>query len=145
MPRTAPLIAAALAALLAAPALGGNERVFAPAPDGTISFNMPSGNAGCSFVPAGGTPVYRTANGQAELHCTRVEPDYLVVVLADHGGGHDAFAPGEVPGLPMAPILPYGSFWQGGPFTCLSARSGLICINGSGAGVRMARAGVVTW
>jgi len=145
MPRNLLVIATALAALLAAPALAGNERVFASAPDGTISFNMPSGNVGCTFIPAGGTPVYRTATGQQELHCTRVEPEYLVVILAHQSGGHDAFAPGEVPGLPIAPVLPYGSFWQGGPFTCLSARSGLVCINGSGAGVRMARAGVVTW
>lgn len=144
MPRLSPtLVAAAL--LAATPALAGNERAFPAAPDGTISFVMPSGNVGCTFVPAGGTPVYRTATGQEELHCTRVEPTYRVVILEHHLGGHRAFAPGEVPGLGLAPVLPYGSFWQAGAFTCLSARNGLTCINGSGAGLRMARAEVVTW
>jgi len=141
-PALLPLIAAAL---LAAPALADNEARFAPAPDGTISFNLPSGNIGCTFIPAGGTAVYRTANGREELHCTRVAPQYVVVVMADHRGGHRAMASGEVPGLPLAPLLPYGRFWQGGPFTCLSALAGLMCTNGSGAGLRMSRAGVVTW
>ena len=134
-----------LACLAAAPALAGNEIVFPPAADGTISFVMPSGNVGCTFVPAGGTAVYQTATGQEELHCTRVEPTYLVVILEHHLGGHQAQAPGEVPGLGPAPVLPYGMFWQAGAFTCLSARSGLVCTNGSGAGLRMARAGVETW
>lgn len=122
-----------------------NEAFFAPAADGTISFVMPSGNVGCTFVPAGGTPVYQTATGMEELHCTRIEPTYRVVILEHHLGGHTAFAPGEVPGLPMAPELPYGQFWQGGAFTCLSARSGLVCTNGSGAGLRMARAEIEVW
>lgn len=137
----------ALLVLLAAasPALAQNQIHIPASPDGTISFTLPSGNLGCTYVPPGGTPVYATATGGAELHCTRVEPSYRVVVMDGHQGGHRAFAPGEVPGLPMAPVLPYGSFWQAGPFTCLSARAGLMCINGAGAGLRMARAEVVTW
>lgn len=140
------MIRALLALLVAAgPALAQNERHFPAAPDGTISFNLPSGNLGCTYIPPGGTPVYATATGGAELHCTRVEPSYRVVVMDGHLGGHRAFAPGEVPGLPIAGVLPYGAFWQRGPFTCLSARAGLICTNGSGAGLRMARAEVATW
>lgn len=137
------LLAAAL--FVANPALAQNERHFPTDPDGTISFNLPSGNLGCTYVPAGGTPVYRTATGGAELHCTRMEPSYRVVVMDGQRGGHGAFAPGEVPGLPHAGVLPYGAFWQAGPFTCLSARAGLICTNGTGAGLRMARGEIVTW
>ena len=141
------LLLALLAALTAAPtaALPGNGAVFPPAPDGTISFNLPSGNIGCTFIPAGGTPVYRTANGREELQCSRVAPRYLVVVMEDHLGGHQPLESGEVPGLPAAPVLPYGRFWQAGACTCLAARAGLVCTNGSGAGLRMARAEVVTW
>ena len=44
-----------------------------------------------------------------------------------------------------APALPYGRFWQAGPFTCLSARSGLTCANATGNGLRMAHRGGETW
>jgi len=138
----------ALIALLlsAAPALaGGNERVFPAAPDGTISFGMPSGNVGCHYIPAGGTSVYDTATGDEELHCIRLQPQTLVVILDQHLGGSQPILSGEVPELPGGPVLPYGSFWQAGAFTCLSARNGLVCTNASGAGLRMSRAEVVTW
>ncbi len=134
-----------IATLAAAPAQASNEVWIAPAPDGTISFNLPSGNVGYTYIPAGGTAGYHTATGDAELHCTRVEPAYVVVVLEAHLGAPQPITSGEVPGLPMAPVLAYGRFWQAGPFTCLAARSGLVCTNASGAGLRMARAGVVTW
>lgn len=144
MPRPALLIAAL--ALLAAPALAGtNERVFPANTDGTIDFNMPSGNVGCRFIPASGTAVYHTATGQEELHCIRLEPTTTVVILEHHLGGHQPIASTEAPELPMAPVLPYGMFWQAGAFTCLSARSGLVCTNGSGAGLRMSRSAVDVW
>lgn len=132
-------------ALAAGPALADNERAFAPNPDGTISFTMPSGNVGCTYIPASGTAVYRTMTGRAELHCTIVEPVYTNVVLDAQLGAPPAITGGEAPGLPIAGTLPYGAFWQTGPFTCLSARSGLTCTNAEGYGLGMARAGVVTW
>lgn len=137
-------LAIALAAF-AAPALAGTEVAFNPAPDGTISFVMPSGNVGCTFIPPGGTPVYATATGAEELHCTRVEPDYRVVILQPNAGGHRPLVPGEVPGLNPGPVFPYGSFWRAGAFTCLSARSGLTCINASGAGLRLSRQDTAVW
>ena len=70
-----------------ASAAADNERIFPADTDGTITFTMPSGNVGCTYVPAGGTPVYDTATGDAELHCTRVEPRYLVVILMPDWGG----------------------------------------------------------
>ncbi len=143
MPRLARLTALAL--LAATPALAQNEAGFAPAPDGTVSFNMPSGNVGCTYVPPGGTPTYATATGGAELHCTIVEPDYRVVILQPTGPAPAPFATGEVGGLPMAGSLPYGRFWQAGPFTCLSARSGLVCTNATGHGLRLARRARETW
>lgn len=141
-----PLLPAAVALLCAVgPALADNERVFPAAPDGTIGFRMPSGNVGCHFIPAGGTAVYHTATGQEELHCIRLEPQTLVVILEHHLGGQEPILSTEVPELPDGPVLPYGHFWQQGPFTCLSSRNGLTCTNSSGAGLRMSRAEVVSW
>lgn len=140
-----PALPLALIAVLSRPALANNEMVLPPMPDGTVAFVMPSGNVGCTYIPAGGTAVYATLTGREELHCTRVEPTYRVVVMEQHRGGHRPMAPGEVPGLSAAPVLPYGTFWQTGAFTCLSAQSGLVCTNGSGAGLRMSRSEVVTW
>ena len=144
MPRLA-LTCLVAATLAAAPALAGNESFFPANPDGTVSFNMPSGNVGCTFIPAGGTAVYYTATGQEELICARIEPQYLVVILEYHLGGQRPILSGEVPELPQGPGLDYGRFWQMGAFTCLAARSGLTCTNSSGAGLRMSRAEVVTW
>ena len=56
--------------MLAAPALAVESE---PNDQGFTEFNMPSGNIGC-FVPAGGTDVYKTSDGGAELSCDRVEP-----------------------------------------------------------------------
>ena len=132
-------------ALATAPALADNAAWLPPAPDGTVSFTMPSGNVGCTFVPPGGTAVYATATGGAELHCTIEQPEYRVVILQPTGPAPAPQATAEVGGLPLAPGLPYGRFWQAGPFTCLSARSGLMCTNATGNGLRMARRGVETW
>jgi len=137
---------ALICALLAATgALASNETIFAPDHDGTVSFNLPSLNIGCTYIPAEGTVVYRTRAGTAELHCTRVEPEYLVVILEAEAANPRPIRAGEAPGLPMAAVLDYGRFFQEGPFTCLSARAGLVCTNATGAGLRMARREVVTW
>lgn len=144
MPRPALLMTAL--ALLASPALAGsNEWVFPANPDGTIDFIMPSGNVGCRYIPAGGTSVYHTANGHEELHCIRLEPTTTVVILQHVNGGHQPIASSEVPELPMASVLPYGAFWQAGAFVCVAAQSGLMCVNGTGAGMQMSRSAVDVW
>lgn len=75
--------AASLAFLmLAAPALAVE---FEPNDQGFTEFNMPSGNIGCFYVPAGGTDVYKTSDGGAELSCDRVEPSYVRVMMGDSG------------------------------------------------------------
>lgn len=146
MPRTTPPALGLLMLLLATgPALADNEAYIPAAPDGTAAFNMPSGNVGCTYIPPGGTATYATATGGAELHCTIMEPDYRVVILQPTGPAPGPYATGEVGGLPVAQALPYGRFWQAGPFSCLSARSGLTCINADGHGLRMARRGIETW
>ena len=71
-------------AMLAAPALAVE---FEPNDQGFTEFNMPSGNIGCFYVPAGGTDVYKTSDGGAELSCDRVEPSYVRVMLGSFGQG----------------------------------------------------------
>ena len=61
---------------MAAPALAVE---FEPNDQGFTEFNMPSGNIGCFYTPEGGTDVYKTSDGGAELSCDRVEPSYVRV------------------------------------------------------------------
>ncbi len=68
--------------MLAAPALAVE---FEPNDQGFTEFTMPSGNMGCIYVPAGGTDVYKTSDGGAELSCDRVEPSYVRVMLGSSG------------------------------------------------------------
>lgn len=65
-------ILALLGALAAAPAAAGQQDF--PAEGGLIAFATPSGNIGCTYVPAGGTDVYEPKDGGPELQCDRVEP-----------------------------------------------------------------------
>ena len=66
--------------MLAAPALAVE---FESNDQGFTEFNMPSGNIGCFYVPAGGTDVYKTSDGGAELSCDRVAPSYVRVMLGE--------------------------------------------------------------
>lgn len=68
--------------MMAAPALAVE---FEPNDQGFTEFNMPSGNIGYFYVPAGGTDVYKTSDGGAELSCDRVEPSYVRVQLGASG------------------------------------------------------------
>ena len=99
---------------------------FAAGANGQISFVMPSQNIGCTYTPAGGTPVYNPFDGGPELSCDRIEPQYVRVVLTpksmrrfDNVGDRDCCAADNV--------LGYGSRWLLGPFTCDSSTTGLIC------------------
>ena len=108
---------------------------------GQTSFVMPSQNIGCTYTPAGGTPLYKPFDGGPELSCDRIDPTYVRVVLTpsslrrfdlvdDQGccGVENVFA--------------YGSRWSAGPFTCESATSGLTCMRGDGRGFVISRATV---
>src|SRR3954471_15793792 len=94
---------------------------------GQVEFNTPSGNIGCVYTPAGGTPVYETVDGGAELYCDRVQPEYVRAFI---GGNGQATVFGDV-GEPSccgdAQQLKYGMVAQVGPFQCLSERRGLTC------------------
>jgi hypothetical protein len=106
---------------------------------GQIEFAMPSQNIGCTYTPAGGTTVYHTADGGAELQCDRVEPTYLRVILSSTGQARLIKNVGDASCCGASNVLRYGQSWSGGPFTCRSAAAGLTCQRGS-SGFSLSRA-----
>ena len=112
---------------------------FAADAKGQISFVTPSRNIGCTFTPEGGTRVYKPFDGGPELSCDRKEPQYvrLVVTPKSVRRFNDV---GDQDGLSEDNILPYGSRWSRGPFTCDSAEAGLTCKRQDGRGFFISRA-----
>jgi len=96
-----------------------------------VEFQLPSGNIGCVYVPPGGTAVYQTPDGRAELACDRVAPTYVRLVMSETGPATLQENLGEAPCC-SGETLAYGATWTQGPFTCQGAESGLTCTNGDG-------------
>jgi hypothetical protein len=109
--------------------------------DGQSEFTMPSNNVGCIYTPEGGTATYSTADGGAELSCDRVEPSYVRVILGAHGVARKYTHVGDASCCGADNYLAYGETWAEGPFSCISAATGLTCTRGS-HGFVMNRKGV---
>ncbi|MEJ0097298.1 MAG: hypothetical protein WDM84_04345 [Bauldia sp.] len=109
---------------------------------GSISFETPSGNIGCIFIPAGGTEVYVPADGGPELSCDRVAPSYLRFTLSTTGPAALISNVGDQGCCGGPNTLPYGEFWEVPPFTCWSATSGLTCKRDDGHGFFISKAKV---
>lgn len=105
------------------------ERVF-PAVDGLISFSTPTGNIGCTYIPAGGTDVYFPKNGGPELQCDRIEPVHLRFFLYKSGKAERFTNVGDAGCCSAENILVYGDSWRKGPFRCRSQRNVLACTRG---------------
>ena len=119
----------ALAAFaLSTPALAHG---FEPNDQGQIEFTMPSNNVGCIYTPAGGTDTYETADGGAELSCDRIEPAYIRVVLGASGKAKRYTNVGDASCCGSENIFEYGEVWSEGPFSCISATTGISCTRGS--------------
>jgi hypothetical protein len=118
-----------------------NVVTFPAASSGQISFVTPSRNIGCTYTPAGGTPVYKPFDGGPELSCDRVKPKYVRLVLTpkmvhrfDDVGDQDCCG--------VENVFAYGARWSQGPFSCDSAESGLTCKLPDGRGFSMSMAAV---
>ena len=98
-------------------------------PGELVEFQMPSANVGCIYVPAGGTATYSTADGGAELQCDRIAPGYARVILRESGKAKRINNVGDA-SCCSGETLSYGESWHEGPFTCLSAKTGLTCTRG---------------
>lgn len=120
---TRPLAAAMTAAVEAA------EAPPPPAPDegrGDIipgdldGFRSPTGNLRCELRGA-------------ELLCSSAN-DGFIVILGETGGPVSAGG-----GVDGGPVLPYGSIWSRGAFSCQSQTNGITCENATGNGFFLSR------
>ena len=137
------LFAAALAACSPAPspapeATRQTETAQTPgAPGVAIEFMAPSGNIGCIYTPPGGTAVYQTADGRAELKCDRSEPEYVRVVLPETGPAR--IEPTDERGCCSGETIEYGQSWSEGAFTCNVSEAGMTCTNRGRHGFTLSR------
>ena len=137
--RLATIVGALLLIIAAGPAWAQRSTVeFSPNLMGQITFVMPSFNIECTYTPEGGTLVYRPFDGGPELSCDRRELHYLRFVLTpkslrrfDHVGDQGCCG--------VDNVLTYGARWSRGPFTCISAASGLRCMRKDGRGFVIGR------
>ncbi|NVD41511.1 hypothetical protein HT585_21825 [Ensifer sp. HO-A22] len=105
-------------------------------------FVMPSGNIGCIFTPAGGTATYQPADGGPELSCDIIAPRYVRATLARSGAATINREVGDPSCCSAAPVLEYGATWSGGPFSCISERTGLSCRRDDGHAFVLSRASI---
>ncbi len=136
-------IAAAIAALgilLGVPARAYEFQNMNANAYGQVELVMPSGNIGCIYTPAGGTPFYSTMDGQAEIQCDRVEPAYIRGVLGASGPGVIVKDVGDPSCCGGSQKFQYDRVVQLGPFQCLSTRKGLTCARQDGSGFFLSRA-----
>ncbi|HEV7319811.1 MAG TPA: hypothetical protein VGO04_14535 [Ensifer sp.] len=105
-------------------------------------FMMPSGNIGCVYTPAGGTAVYRPADGGPELACDIVSPRYVRATLGRAGAATLDHAVGDPSCCSADTVLDYGQGWEQGPFSCVSERTGLSCRRDDGHSFLLSRAQV---
>lgn len=136
------LYAAALAFALAAcsppaaeaPAPGADAP---PASGAQVMFMAPSGDIACIYTPPGGTDVYQTADGAAELSCDRNEPDYLRIVMSELGPAQ--IVPTDERSCCSGEVIPYGDRWMDGPFICDVTEAGVRCSSTEGHGFTLSR------
>jgi len=132
----------ALALVACSPNAPKNARVAGeaePEADVQQTFMTPTGNIGCVYTPAGGTEVYRTRDGRAELACDRVEPAYVRVILSERGAAERIDNVGDA-SCCAGETIAYGQRWQAGPFLCDVSEAGVSCANAEGRGFTLSRA-----
>jgi hypothetical protein len=115
---------------------------FPAGESGVITFVLPSQTIECTYTPKGGTRVYKPFDGGPELSCDRTEPKYVSVVLTPKKFRRFNDV-GEInPCCSGTNILPPGSRWTQGPFTCDSVEAGLTCTRPDGHGFFMSKASI---
>ena len=104
------------------------------------AFQLPSGNIHC-VVHAG--QLRCDILSYAYQRPTRprgCELDWGGAVEIGARGAARLLCHGDTVADPAAPVLGYGSLWQGPGMGCTAARSGLRCANSDGRGFEMSRA-----
>lgn len=131
---------AAVAVLLGVPARAFEAQQFYANDEGQVEFVMPSGNIGCVYTPEGGTSVYETWDGLAEIQCDRVEPNYVRAILGGQDDGYLVEDVGDASCCSLTQKFQYDHVVTLGPFQCLSERRGLTCAREDGHGFFLSRA-----
>lgn len=131
---------AALAVLFGMPAKAYEAQQLSANHEGMVEFVTPSGNIGCIYIPAGGTSVYESPDGLAEIQCDRVEPHYVRAILGGRGEGHIISNVGDPSCCSMSQQIKYDHVVTLGPFQCLVERKGLTCAREDGHGFFLSRA-----
>lgn len=131
---------AALVVLLGTPAKAYELQSMYSNDEGQVEFTMPSGNIGCVYTPAGGTSVYETWDGLAEIQCDRVEPNYIRAILGGQDEGYIVQEIGDPSCCSLNQKFQYGHYVELGPFQCLSETKGLTCAREDGHGFFLSRA-----
>lgn len=109
-----------------------------PAPGGRAEFTAAGGNVGCTYTPAGGTAIYTTHDGRAELFCDRVEPAYVRLSMSEEGAAREV--PTDERGCCSGAMLAPGARWSEGPFSCEVSENGVACSKADGHGFTLTRA-----
>ncbi|SEQ60446.1 hypothetical protein SAMN05428969_3666 [Devosia sp. YR412] len=129
----------AIAVLLGVPAKAYEAQQLFSNDEGQVEFVMPSGNIGCIYTPAGGTSVYETQDGLAEIQCDRIEPNYIRAILGGQGEGYILSDVGDASCCSLSQTFDYDHVVTLGPFQCLSERQGLTCARDDGHGFFLSR------
>ncbi|AMY00476.1 hypothetical protein AB0V79_11070 [Mesorhizobium ciceri] len=133
--------AAAILSLFAfVPLAHAGEQSIPASAEGQIEFDTPSGNIGCIYTPKGGTGTYEPRDGGPELSCSRVEPNYVTIILGPKGPATLIKNPGEQGCCSDVDKLGYGNSWSAGPFSCQSSTKGLTCTATNGHGFFISKA-----
>ena len=133
-------VIAALVVLIGTPARAFEVQFMQGNDEGQVEFVMPSGNIGCIYTPDGGTSVYQTWDGLAEIQCDRVEPIYVRAILGGQDEGYLVQEVGDRSCCSLGQIFAYDHVVALGPFQCLSQTKGLTCAREDGHGFFLSRA-----
>ena len=106
--------------------------------DQRAEFSAAGGNVGCTYTPAGGTAVYTTHDGRAELFCDRIEPTYVRLSMSEEGAAREV--PTDERGCCGGAMLEAGARWSEGPFSCEVGEAGVVCSKAEGHGFTLTRA-----
>lgn len=110
----------------------------APVPLATPTFQLPSGNIGCTLSEH--VLVCDILSGLSPEPSQPCELDWTGIEVEASGPAQPRCA-GDTAFDQKAPVLQYGSRWELDGFTCSSATTGLTCENRGGHGFSLARAG----
>jgi hypothetical protein len=108
------------------------------------SFYAPSRNIYCNYLDAGGEAGTAYHDNGSEIHCARVSPSRLVVVLTGQGKitvKHPGKADMETIFPEYATVLAYGKSSKSGTHTCTSTPAGMKCTV-KGKGFILSKSGV---